>query len=107
MNDETPTTSAEFFWNGEPLRGLCGHCGVEVDSTDPNHRVTSIVRGGRGVECVLRADIHASQGGPLCRSCKGIGMVWNPTIDGNVETCPRCDGSGLRENIAVVEGESQ
>ena len=98
------STSAEFFWNGEPLRGLCGHCGIEVDSLDPNHRVTSIVRGGRGIECVLRGDIHSSQAGPLCRSCKGTGMVWNPTVDGNVESCYRCAGSGLRANIATVEG---
>jgi hypothetical protein len=53
------------MWNGEPLRGRCGHCQIHVDSTDPNHRVTSIVRGGRGVECVLRGDISAAEGGPL------------------------------------------
>lgn len=63
----------QFVWTApgttvpEPLRGLCGYCGVSVDSRDPNHRVTSIVRGGRGVECVLRGDISADQGGPLGR----------------------------------------
>jgi hypothetical protein len=51
-------------WNGELLRGRCGHCQIHVDSTDPNHRVTSIVHGGRGVECVLRGDIDPSEGGP-------------------------------------------
>lgn len=55
----------QYLWNGEPLSGLCGHCGIHVDSTDPNHRVTSIVRGGRGVECVLRGDIHPRHAGPL------------------------------------------
>lgn len=55
----------EFMWQGEPMRGLCGHCQVDVDSFDPNHRVTSIVRGGRGVECVLRGDITPDEGGPL------------------------------------------
>lgn len=57
----------QFMWQGVPMRGLCGHCGVQVDSTDPNHRVTSIVRGGRGVECVLRGDIPPEDGGPLGR----------------------------------------
>jgi hypothetical protein len=58
----------DYLWNGLPLRGLCGLCGlcgVHVGSTDPNHRVTSIVRGGRGVECVLRGDIHPTDAGPL------------------------------------------
>ncbi|MFP5327754.1 MAG: hypothetical protein ACLGHT_09770 [Acidimicrobiia bacterium] len=59
------TTADEMLWNGEPLRGLCGHCGIHVDSTDPNHKVTSVVAGGRGVECVLRGDIHPSEGGLL------------------------------------------
>lgn len=52
---------------GDTLAGLCGHCGITVDSTDPNHRVSSIVRGGRGVECVLRGDIAPWQGGLLDR----------------------------------------
>lgn len=60
----------QFMWDQPgvghvPLRGLCGYCGVNVDSTDPNHRVTSIMHGGRGVECVLRGDIPAHLGGPL------------------------------------------
>lgn len=60
----TTYTDDEYHWNGALLRGLCGHCQIHVDSTDPNHRVTSIVRGGRGVECVLRGDIDPSEGGP-------------------------------------------
>lgn len=61
-----------FLWRGptgdgdlEPLRGLCGHCNAMVDSLDPNHRVTSIVDGGAGVQCVLRGDIPPADGGPL------------------------------------------
>lgn len=64
----TATSAADreqYLWNGTPMRGLCGHCQIHVDSTDPNHRVTSIFAGGRGVECVLRGDIAASDGGPL------------------------------------------
>jgi hypothetical protein len=55
----------DFLWDGVPMSGLCGHCQIHVDSYDPNHRVTSIMRGGRGVECVLRGDIPAAAGGPL------------------------------------------
>lgn len=61
----TAYVADDFLWNGEPMRGLCGHCQVRVDSFDANHRVTSIVRGGRGVECVLRGDIAPALGGPL------------------------------------------
>jgi hypothetical protein len=57
-------TDDDYRWNGELQRGLCGHCQVMVDSADPNHRVTSIVDGGRGVECVVRGDISSAEGGP-------------------------------------------
>lgn len=55
----------DFLWNGAPLKGRCGHCNRSVDSTDPNHRVTSIVVGGRGVECVLAGEIPPEEGGRL------------------------------------------
>lgn len=51
--------------DGVSLYGRCGHCKRVVDNLDENHRVTAIVRGGRGVECVLRGDIEAVQAGPL------------------------------------------
>lgn len=51
--------------DGKSLYGRCGHCQRTVDNRDKLHRVTSIVRGGQGVECVLRGDIEASQAGPL------------------------------------------
>lgn len=38
------------------LWGMCGHCHRRVDNADPEHRVTPIVEGGRGVECKLRGD---------------------------------------------------
>ncbi len=51
----------------EDMRGKCGHCGVHVDNYDANHLVTPILRGGRGVECVLRGDIPPAKAGPLRR----------------------------------------
>ncbi|MEX2439710.1 MAG: hypothetical protein WD739_07495 [Actinomycetota bacterium] len=36
--------------------GVCGQCQRTVDNTDPNHRVTPILEGGRGVECKFRGD---------------------------------------------------
>lgn len=51
--------------NGASLYGSCSHCQRRVDNRDDLHRVTSIMRGGRGVECVLRGDIEAHEGGPL------------------------------------------
>lgn len=51
--------------HGASLVGRCGHCGISVDNTDDNHRVSSILRGGRGVECVLRGDLHVSDAAPL------------------------------------------
>ena len=55
----------DFFYDGKPMRGLCGYCGVDVDTFEKYHRVTSVVRGGRGVECVHRGDIEPSEGGPM------------------------------------------
>lgn len=40
------------------LFGTCGRCQRVVDNRDPQHRVTSIVEGGRGVECELRGDFR-------------------------------------------------
>lgn len=48
-----------------PLRGSCGYCHRMVDSTNPSHRVSAILMGGRGVECVLRGDLPAHLAGPL------------------------------------------
>lgn len=48
-----------------PLHGSCGFCQRMVDSTDAMHRVSAIILGGRGVECVLRGDILPHMGGPL------------------------------------------
>lgn len=56
-----------MLWEGKPLAGCCGHCRRLVDSSDPDHRVTAIMRGGHGVECVLRGDIEPEEGGLLCR----------------------------------------
>lgn len=53
------------FDDGDSLFGLCGHCQIMVDNHDPNHRVSALLRGGRGVECVLRGDIHVSEAAPL------------------------------------------
>lgn len=50
---------------GRSLHGSCSHCGMTVDNHEPNHRVTPILRGGRGVECVLRGDIHPMDAMPL------------------------------------------
>lgn len=51
--------------DGESLYGKCSHCQRAVDNYDELHRVTSTMRGGRGVECVMRGDIDASQARPL------------------------------------------
>lgn len=53
--------------DGRSLYGRCGYCGVTVDNYDPNHRVTPILRGGRGVECVLRGGITRRDAAPLCK----------------------------------------
>jgi hypothetical protein len=40
------------------LGGVCGHCQRQVNNADHDgiHRVTPILKGGRGVECKLRGD---------------------------------------------------
>ncbi len=47
------------------LSGRCSHCQRSVDNHDELHRVSSIARGGRGVECVLRGDIEFHEARPL------------------------------------------
>ena len=59
--------SDEFMWQGESYYGSCSHCQRRVDNYDEAHRVTSIVQGGRGVECVLRGDIPYNLAQPLGR----------------------------------------
>ncbi len=51
--------------HGKSLWGTCGHCQRRVDNYDDLHRVTPIMRGGRGVECVLRGDITPDLAKPL------------------------------------------
>lgn len=58
--------------DGTSLYGRCGHCSINVDNHDPNHRVSAILRGGRGVECVLRGDIEADQAQPMGRAAGRI-----------------------------------
>lgn len=36
--------------------GICSQCQREVLVGDPEHRITPILEGGRGVECALRGD---------------------------------------------------
>lgn len=55
----------EFMFMGETMTGRCGHCQRSVDNYDDLHRITSIMRGGRGVECVLRGDIDPQEAAPL------------------------------------------
>lgn len=52
---------------GESLWGRCGHCQRRVDNHDELHRVSEIMRGGLGVECVLRGDIEPRDAMPLGR----------------------------------------
>jgi hypothetical protein len=52
---------------GKSLSGSCSHCRRLVDNHDENHRVSAIMLGGRGVECVVRCDIHPSKAMPLGR----------------------------------------
>lgn len=51
--------------NGLSLFGSCSRCKRTVDNHDPDHRVSAILRGGRGVECVLRGDILPNEAQPL------------------------------------------
>jgi hypothetical protein len=53
--------------HGHSLQARCSRCLKRVDNFDPDHRVSAIMRGGRGVECVRRGDIEPWQGGPLRR----------------------------------------
>ena len=46
----------EMAKNDPDLDGFCGKCQRTVDNHDPDHRVTAIVEGGRGVECKVRGD---------------------------------------------------
>jgi len=50
---------------GFSLNGSCGHCQRLVDNYDQQHRVSAILRGGKGVECVLRGDIDPHEAAPL------------------------------------------
>lgn len=54
--------------DGRSLYGRCGTCHRRVDNHDPAHRVSSIMRGGRGVECAERGDIPWSAAMPLGRA---------------------------------------
>ncbi len=53
---------------GHSLYGTCGHCQRQVDNFDIDHRVSAILRGGKGVECVIRGDIDPWEGHPLRES---------------------------------------
>lgn len=62
---------------GASLYGSCSHCQRTVDNYDDLHRVTPIMRGGRGVECVLRGDIAPHEAAPLGRDRPAIeGDLW-------------------------------
>lgn len=50
---------------GKSLYGQCGNCQRLVNNHDPMHRVSGILAGGRGVECVLRGDIEPHEAMPL------------------------------------------
>ena len=50
---------------GRSLYGRCSTCHRTVDNHDSAHRVSSIMRGGRGVECAERGDIPWSATMPL------------------------------------------
>ena len=65
---------------GNSLSGSCSHCCRVVDNYDDNHRVSAIMMGGRGVECVLRGDIQPLQARPLGRY--GGGEVFRTCDDG-------------------------
>lgn len=52
--------------------GRCGYCNRMVDNYDDLHLVTSILDGGRGVECVLRGDIEPKDAGPFRRALHRI-----------------------------------
>lgn len=56
-----------LIWDGASNWGSCSHCRRTVDNHDDSHRVTSIMAGGRGVECVARGDIQPHEAAPLGR----------------------------------------
>lgn len=68
MGETVDGTTIFVDEDGESFYGRCGHCRLRVDNFDANHRVTSIMRGGRGVDCVLRGDIEPWEAGPLRRT---------------------------------------
>ena len=53
---------------GRSLYGRCSTCHRTVDNHDTAHRVSSIIRGGRGVECAERGDIGWHETMPLGRN---------------------------------------
>jgi hypothetical protein len=59
--------------DGHSLYGSCSHCRRRVDNHDDLHRVSAIMRGGRGVECVLRGDITGPQAQLLGRADLHLG----------------------------------
>lgn len=63
--DPAPTDLCIDPETGESLYGSCSHCRRRVDNHDVSHRVTAIIRGGRGVECTWRGDIPAALAQPL------------------------------------------
>ena len=67
------------------------------DSTKLPHRTgtvagifTSPTYGGRF------ADSHKAR--ERCSVCEGTGQCWDPTVDGNVVACLKCDGTGTRNH---------
>lgn len=50
---------------GSSLYGTCSHCQRVVDNHDDLHRVSGILDGGFGVECVLRGDIEGHEARPM------------------------------------------
>ena len=66
MADNPETEPSQYRdETGRSLYGVCSYCQRNVDNYDPLHRVTRILRGGRGVECVQRGDIEPHEAQPL------------------------------------------
>jgi hypothetical protein len=65
--DEMPHDLLVDAGDGTSLYGSCSYCHRRVDNHDENHRVSAIMDGGRGVECVLRGDIEPLLARPLGR----------------------------------------
>lgn len=66
---------------GVSLHGRCGHCQRRVDNHDELHRVSEIMRGGYGVECVLRGDIDPVDAQPLGRWDQYLDQMETQTDD--------------------------